>query len=207
MPRIPYAERSELPPEKRDLLDTLSDGEDRDGDGEDGDETERREDDAPEHSLEGGTLNVYRTLGRNVDLLEGFRTYASTVWAESGLDPGEREVAILSTTRHAESPYEWHQHVRIALDEGLTPEEIVAISNGDLERLDPDHAAIAAYVERFVEGSVDDATHDLLADRYDDDVVLGICALSGLYLGLARLLSALEVETEAEFVGWNLENL
>ena len=193
MARIDYADPEDLPAEKRDLLDTLSDA--------DVDDDERG------HSLEGGTLNVYRTLGRNVALLEGFRAYGSTVWSESGLSPHERETVILATAYYADTAYEWHQHVRVALDEGMDPEEILAISREESDRLEPERAALVAYVERFVDGEVDEETHERLADHYDEETILGVCALAGCYLGLARLLQALEVDLKNEFVGWDLENL
>lgn len=193
MARISYVDRDEIPADKRELLDTLSDTDD--------DETDRS------HSLEGGTLNVYRTMGRNVDLLEGFRSYGSLVWQESGLSPHEREIVILATAYHAGTAYEWHQHVRVALDEGLDPKQILAIAREELERLDPAHAALAEYAERFVDGDVDDATHEQLRQHYDEETILGIGMLAGCYLGLARLLQALAVDLESEFVGWGLENL
>ncbi|OIB57754.1 carboxymuconolactone decarboxylase family protein [Natrialba sp. SSL1] len=192
MPRIPPVDPEEFPADKRDLLDTLSD-----------------KDVPPEergHSLEGGTLNVYRTMGQDPALLEQFRAYGSAVWRESGLSPHEREFVILATAYYADSAYEWHQHVRVALDEGMDPEQILAVSREEQDRLEYNHAAIVDYVAAFVTGAVDDATHDRLAECYDDETILGIGMLSGCYLGLARLLDALSVECEAPFVGWDLEN-
>lgn len=189
MPRIPYVEPTDLPEEKRSLLDTLSDVDERD------------------HRLEGGTLNVYRTMGNDVDLLEGFRDYGSTVWAGCGLDPHEREVVILTTAHQIGSAYEWHQHVRVALDEGMTRSQIRAIANDEDDPLDASQVALVRYVRAFVDGSVDDDTHDRLGEYFDDETILGVGMLSGCYLGLARLLQALDVETEVAFVGWDLEHL
>ena len=191
MARVPCVDPEALPEDKRELLDTLSDA----------------DEEARDHDLKGGTLNVYRSLGNNVALLEAFRSYGSAVWHESGLTPHERETVILATSYHANSPYEWHQHVRVALDEGMSREEIRAVSSGDHEALEPELAAIADYVEAFVASEVDDETHDSLADHFDEDVIVGIVTLAGLYLGLARALDAFDVETEVEFVGWDLEKL
>lgn len=193
MGRLPYVDPEELPAEKRHLLDTLSDEDD---------ETEERD-----HALRGGTLNVYQVMANNPALLEAFRSYGKTVWEESGLSPFEREFVILSVAYHTESAYEWQQHVRVSLDEGMTPEQITAVSSDDLDRLDVKHAAIVRYVTDFVDGSVDDAAHTELNRHFDDDVVLGIGLLAGAYLGLSRLLDALEIDTEINFVGWNLEDL
>ena len=191
MARLRYADPTDLPADKRDLLDTLSD-------------------DAPDerrHSLRGGTLNVYRAVGRNPDLLEAFRSYAGAAWERSGLSAHEREFVILSTAYHAGSAYEWQQHVRVALDAGMEPEQILAVSREEPDRLPPERAALIAYVEQFVDGRVTDETHGRLAAHYDEETVLGVGMLSGCYLGLARLLQALDVDLESEFVGWDLERL
>ena len=193
MPRIPYIDSEELPPDKRSLLDTLSD------------ETGSGEDRA--HSLQSEVLNVYRAMANNVELLEAFQAYGSAVWNEAGLTARERESVILSVAYQTRSAYEWHQHVRVALDEGMTPQEIRAISGGELDQLDSAIEAIVDYTGSFLSGSVDDATHERIRSHYDDGVVLGIGMLAGNYLGLARLLSALDVDTEVDFVGWGLENL
>ncbi|WP_129115992.1 carboxymuconolactone decarboxylase family protein [Halegenticoccus tardaugens] len=193
MVRTSYVDPEDLPANKRVLLDTLSDDVPEEG--------ER------EHSLCGGTLNVYRAIGRNLPLLEGFRSYASVAWGESGLSPHDREVVILSIAYHAGSSYEWQQHVRVALDAGMEPEQLLAISREETDRLPPEHAAINAYVERFVDGRVTDETHKRLTEHYDEAVIIGIGMLSGCYLGLARVLQALDVDLESDFVGWDLENL
>lgn len=191
MARISLADPADLPAEKRSLLDSLSDADDA----------------VVDHSLEGGTLNVYRALGRNLDILEGFREFGGAVWHGSDLEPVERELVILTTSYHTEMTYEWHQHVRVALDEGIPPETILAVSMDQLDELAPEHARLVEYVERFVDQDVDDETHERLAAHYDEPTIVGIGMLSGLYLGLAHVLDALDVELEAPFVGWELENL
>jgi alkylhydroperoxidase family enzyme len=189
MARIDYADPEDLPAEKRHLLDSLSDHEGGD------------------HGLRSDRLNVYRLLGRNPAVLEEFREYFGTVWGEAGLDAHEREVVILTTARAADSRYEWHQHVRVALDEGMAPETVLAIARDEPDHLSAAHAALREYVEAFVDGDVGDATHDRLADYYDAPTILGIATLAGNYLGLAHVLDALDVDLEAAFVGWDLEEL
>ena len=193
MARITYAEPDDLPAEKRDLLQSLS-------------ETAVADEDRG-HSLTGDCLNVYRALGQNIALLEGFRTYGDVVWNQGGLSASEREIVILATAYYADAAYEWHQHVRVALNEGMAPEQILAISREEPDHLESKHAALIAYVEQFVDGAVDDDTHEHLTTHYDDATLLGVGMLSGCYLGLARVLQALQVDPEDEFVGWDLENL
>jgi alkylhydroperoxidase family enzyme len=191
MARLAYVDPASLPAEKRDLLDTMADDV---GDG------------GHPHSLEGGTLNVYRLLGRRLPLLAGFREYLSVVWAAGGRSADERELVILATARQVESRYVWQQHVRVALDEGMAVDRILAVAQ-DPQRLDDRAAALVTYVRRFVEGRVDDETHDRLAAHVEPDAIVGIGMLAGCYLGLARVLQALEVDLEAPFVGWDLAQL
>lgn len=191
MARVPYVSPEDLPAEKRPLLDTLSD----------------RAESGRNHDLEGGTLNVYRALAQDVDCLEALRAYSSTLWRESGLDPHEREFVLLATAHAADSEYEWQQHVRVALDEGLSREQIRAVATGDADSLEPAHAELVSYVHRFVDGTVDDDAHDQLAAHYEPGVIQAITMLSGHYLGLARTIDAFGVETETDFVGWHLETL
>lgn len=193
MARVPLVAADEFLTEKQSLLDTLAD-----------------EDDVSDdrgHSLEGGTLNVYRALAHAPNLLEAFQTYGGSVWRESGLTPHERELVILATACAADSRYEWHQHVRVGLDEGLTPEQIRTVSNDSSDRFSPSHGALVEYVKAFVDDDVDEETYNQLAEHYDVDHIVAVGLLSGLYIGLARQLQALEVAPEVEFVGWNLENL
>jgi alkylhydroperoxidase family enzyme len=189
MARIDYVDPEDLPAEKRHLLDSMSDEEPDD------------------HGLRRDRLNVYRLLGRNRAVLEGFREYLGTVWSEAGLDAHEREVVILATARAADSRYEWHQHVRVALDEGMAPETILAIAQDGPKRLADAHAALYEYVTAFVAGEVDDDTHARLASHYDEPTVLGVATLAGNYLGLAHVFDALDVDLETGFVGWDLANV
>lgn len=159
-----------------------------------------------DHGLSGGSLNVYRSLANDVGLLEAFRRYGTAVWEGIDLTPEEREIVILATASAAGSAYEWHQHVRVALDAGVPTAQIRAVS-GDRDALPPERAALAAYTERFVEGTVDDATAERLLRFFDDAALVGVGQLAGLYLGLARQLDALDVDTEGPFVGWDLERL
>lgn len=193
MGRLPYVQREDLPEDKRWLLASLADDDDEPGD--------------RKHSLPSAELNVHKVLANNPELHEAFRDFGSTIWQSGGLTPRDREFVILSTAHQIGAAYEWQQHVRIALDEGIPEAHIQAVSSGDLDELAPEHAAIVRYVRHFVDSSIDDEVHDELASYYDDETVLGIGMLTGVYIGFGKLIEAHEVELEVDFVGWDLENL
>ena len=181
MARVPYVDAEDLPAEHRDLLVS---------------------------QLQGTPRNVYRALGNNPAVLDGFRTFASALWAESGLSERRRELVIIAVANELSSDYEWHQHVRVALDAGVTPAEARAIASGDLDDLDPVEADLVRYALAVVRGEVDDGIHETVAKRVDAGTIVGVATLAATYLHVARLLDAFDVEIEAgePFVGWALEN-
>lgn len=180
MARVPYTEPEELPAEYRDLVVS---------------------------SLQPGkTVNVYRAIGNNPEVLDGFRTFLGSLWSESGLADRERELVILATARTVDSAYEWHQHVGIAKDAGVTDAEIRAIDAGDFSGFTAAETALIEYAIATVNGAVTDDLHDDLAAHYDADAVSGAASTAAGYLALASVIDALGVEIEAgdEFVGWDL---
>lgn len=193
MSRIPLATKDDFSAEKTDLLRTLSPKE--------GLPSEYH------HLIEDQTRNVYRSLGVNPPILERFRAFGQAVWQESGLTARDRELVILTLACHADSAYEWHQHVRVALAEGLSPEEIRYVAEGQDEAFTDAEAALMSYVRSYADGDVSDADHEDLAEHYDNSTIVGIGSLVGMYLFIALLVDALDVDVEEEFVGWDLSGL
>jgi alkylhydroperoxidase family enzyme len=191
MVRVPYVTKEDLSEEDRDLLRSFRA-------------------DTPEeyrHLLSTEERNVYRTLAHVPESLEQFRAFGGTLREELDLDPRERELVILTAASALRSAYEWHQHVRIGLAEGLSRQEILAISNRNYEAFEDFERTLVEYVDSYITGSVDDETYDALAACIDESKVVGIGLLAGIYLVISRQMDALEVETEEPFVGWDLENL
>lgn len=191
MVRVPYVTKEDLSEEDRNLLRSFRA-------------------DTPEeyrHLLSTEERNVYRTLAHVPDSLEQFRAFGGTLREELDLDPDERELVILTAASTLRSAYEWHQHVRIGLTEGLSREEILAISDRNYEAFEDYERTLVEYVDSYITGTVDDETYDALAACIDESKIVGIGLLAGMYLVIGRQMDALEVETEEPFVGWDLENL
>lgn len=179
MARLPYADPEEMPDGYEELLVS---------------------------SLQGRPINAYRVLGTNPEILRGERAFAATLWNDTGLDPRRRELVILAVAREMDSPYEWHQHVRIAPNEGVTRDEIEAIAAGRTDRFDPDERVLMEYAVAVIRGRVDDALHEEIAARYAESTVVGIALLAAGYQLVARFLDAFDVDLEESFVGWDLTN-
>lgn len=147
---------------------------------------------------DGKPLNLYAALGNNPEVLAGLRSYLSSLWADSGLPERERELLILTVADEADADYEWHQHLLIADDVGLSDAEITAVVTGDPGALSDREALVVAYARSVVEGEVSDDLHDRMVAAFDHATVVGAANIAGAYLGLARVIDALGVEVEED---------
>jgi len=178
MARVPYVDPEMLPDEYRDLVVS---------------------------KLQGKPVNVYAALGNNPEVLAGTRAFLSSLWESSGVDERERELVILSTAAENDSRYEWHQHVGIGREAGVTEAEMAAIADGDYGRFDGDEALLLRYAAAVLDRSVDDTLHDAFVAAYDDSAAVGVASLANGYTSLAGMLEALDVglENGEEFAGWD----
>src|SRR5580700_5012730 len=91
---------------------------------------EQRE--ALEPMAQGGrVINIFRTLARAPKALTRFQQWGAYVLSRrNSLPAREREIVILRVGFLCKSGYEFTQHTRIGLNEGLSPEEIANIKRG-----------------------------------------------------------------------------
>jgi len=170
----------------------------------------QRPDSLPEkysHINQQDARNVYRSIAHDPEVVETLRGYIGATWEHCGLSDRHRELLILSVAAGIGSEYEWHQHVRIAILEGLSLEEISAISDGDFGQFDGEEQAIMEFAQASAGGRTTDADVERLREHFDDSDVAGMTALVGAYVCLNVILATLDVETEEPFVGWDLEGL
>ena len=194
MARVPYVDPEDLPPDYRDAL-----------------VSQRTRETLPpdlQHLMsDQQTRNFYRALGNVPPVAEAFRRIQNACWNGGDLSPTQREFVILAIARHNDSAYEWHSHVRIALDEGLLIDDIVAISRMDLDELDSDRRVLIRYALAVVENDVDDDLHAEMLESFDEATVVAVSMLAGTYHMNALVGEALGVDIEADepWVGWDLD--
>lgn len=193
MARIDLADAEDLPPANRDLIKTLS--------------TTEGLPEEYHHLIDEPERNVYRIVARRPAILAPFRDFGRGVWEHCGLSPRERELAILAVAAETRADYEFHQHVRIALREGIEPDEIRAVVDGDDVQFLADEQALLGYVRTYVACEVDGAVCAAFANAYDEPTVVGTSLLAGIYVMIGLLSDALALETEEPFVGWDLKEL
>ena len=155
---------------------------------------------------DGVVPNIFRTMGNNPHVLRAYLRMGNGLWAHCGLDVKTRELAILRTAILHHSDYEWHQHVRIGRDAGLTDEQINAVHHWKTAGIFSEaEQAMFAYIDALnaSEHPLQDV-HDALSEHYPPGTIAGINLLTGFYEMTAKFLAAMEVEPEQTFVGWQV---
>jgi len=156
----------------------------------------------------GYVRHVHRTQGNNPALLRANRQYSAFIQAEGGLGERLNELVILETVRMRRYAYIWHQHVPIALRVGATREEVLALEDWRAGPFTPAERAMLALVDGVA--GVGPIAATLTAEagaHFPPAQVVTIGMLSGFYTMMTRFGEAVDLQTEAPFIGWRLEHL
>jgi alkylhydroperoxidase family enzyme len=149
----------------------------------------------------GPVINIFRLFMVN----PAIELNARALWQASGLSPRSREIVILRAASTQESRYEWHQHVRIARSEGLSPAEIAAVRHWrDADCFSEDERALLAYVDALAtDRRPSEEVYNAMARDRTPSQIVGVTMLISTYFSLALLMQAMDLETEEPFVGWD----
>jgi alkylhydroperoxidase family enzyme len=128
-------------------------------------------------------LNALGTLARHPELARAFNTFNGHILFASTLSPRQRELLVLRVASLRESRYEWEQHVFLAADAGLQPDEIDRVARGPdaPEWAELDRALLRSADELIEEGMVSDATWKVLAEMLDEQQVMDLVFTVGAY--------------------------
>jgi alkylhydroperoxidase family enzyme len=143
-------------------------------------------------------LHVFQMLAHAETAFKPWLRFGGVVLTDLALDPLLRELTILQVGRLA-ARYEWDQHVPIAQQCGATTEQIEALDRGELTHpcFTPAQQAVLAFVADMVrDGEVPDDRYAALAAELDDRRVVEVALTAGHYLGLARIMTALRIDSD-----------
>jgi 4-carboxymuconolactone decarboxylase len=139
--------------------------------------------------------NALATLVRHPDLTQVNPPFNAYLLRRSTLPPRLRELAILRVAYHHSCVYEWAHHVELAMQEGLSENDIAAVRNGEPSD-DFDHTVLTAIDELHEKFRVSDETWARLAERLDDRQRMDLVFTVGGYGVLALALNTFGVEVE-----------
>jgi len=132
-------------------------------------------------------LNALGILAYHPELARAFHTLAGHVLFASSLSPRQRELLILRVAAVRDATYEWRQHVILAADAGITPEEVTRIAEGpDASGWSPvDRAMVKAVDELLADAMVGARTWEALAGELEVEQLLDLVFTVGAYDTLA----------------------
>jgi alkylhydroperoxidase family enzyme len=144
-------------------------------------------------------LNVFRMLAHAETNFRPMLRLGTSILAEQKLSAKIRELAILRVAALSAAPYEWVQHVPIALAAGATEAQIDAIERGELD--DPCFDAEERVVLRFTaelvrEVRVSDGTFSTMLERFGPREIVELILAVGFYMTMARLMEATAIDLD-----------
>ena len=147
-------------------------------------------------------LNVLGTLAHHPELTTAFHTLTGHVLFASTITPRQRELLVLRVAHLRGARYEWAQHVLLAGDAGIEPDEIERVVAGpDAPGWVPLEAALLRAVDELVaDAEVSDATWAALSGQLDAQQLMDVVFTVGTYEVLAMALNSFGVELDADLV-------
>ncbi|MFC5970347.1 carboxymuconolactone decarboxylase family protein [Halomarina salina] len=149
-----------------------------------------------------GELNLFRAMGHVPRAMQAYMRFGAALWSVGDLSTRERELAILAVARSQRSRYEWHQHVDIGREAGVSTEELRHLARDDDSVFSEREQAIVRYAEAVAAGTVTGPLFEAARTVTDTETVVGLTLLASHYLLTARFLDALSIPTETAFAGW-----
>jgi alkylhydroperoxidase family enzyme len=145
-------------------------------------------------------LNIFRTLAHAPKALTRFLEWGNYVLSRrNSLPPREREIVILRIGFLCRSGYEFTQHTRIGLQEGLSEDEIVRIKQGAGAPgwSAADQALIRASDELHRDQFISEATWAALSEHFDQKQRMDLVFTAGQYTQVSMMLNTFGVQLDA----------
>jgi 4-carboxymuconolactone decarboxylase len=152
---------------------------------------------------DGGDMNIFAAIARHPRLLRRWSAFAGLLLMQGELPARDRELLILRTAWLCRADYEWGHHIPLALQAGMTQDEIdrVCRATTDDGWSPEDTALLRAADELHRDARIGDETWAALAERYSDQQLIEVCMVVGQYHLVAFTLRSLGVQREPGVVG------
>jgi alkylhydroperoxidase family enzyme len=152
----------------------------------------------------GKIYNIFLTMVRHPVMMKKWQTFADYILNESTLPAREREILILRIGWLCRSEYEFGQHTRIGNKAGLSPEEIVKITEGPkAPGWDPfDAALLQAADELQADAFISEATWNTLLKKYTEKQMIDLVMTVGAYNLVSMFLNTAGVQRDQKVAGF-----
>ena len=131
-------------------------------------------------------------------LAAAFHTFNGHILFNTTITPRQRELLVLRVAHLRQAEYEWAQHVLLAADAGISPEEVERIKDGPgADGWSPFDAALVGAVDELLQTArVGDATWATLAAELDTQQLMDVIFTVGAYEIVAMAMRTFDVELD-----------
>ncbi len=143
-------------------------------------------------------LNLYKVAAHSPKVFLNLIRLGNSVIGRMEFSPKLREIVILRVATLTGSEYEWAQHTPVALQVGVTQEQIDAIGDWkNSPEFSNEECAVLQYTDEVVRNvKVVDRTFNVLKSFFNEQIIVELTITIGYYGMLARLLVPLQVEVD-----------
>jgi alkylhydroperoxidase family enzyme len=151
----------------------------------------------------GQLLNLDRQLLHSPRLADGWNSFMGAVRGHMQLNGALRELVILLVAVLNRAPYEFAQHVPIAVAEGVSTLQIDALGHWrESTHFDAREHAVLAYAEAMtLSVQVSQPLFDAVRRHFNDRELIELTATVASYNMVSRFLEALQIQIEAQPCG------
>ncbi len=145
-------------------------------------------------------LNLNRIMAHSSGTVRELIKLGNRLLTRSELNPRFRELAVMRAARLCGSKYEWAQHVAIALDAGLSKEQLKHIDRWrESDLFDKQDKAVLTFVEEvFTDHQVSESTFATASKFLNPASLVELTTAVGYWSMIAGLLNTFAVEIEEE---------
>lgn len=143
----------------------------------------------------GSIRGPFAALLRSPTVADRVQSLGAYLRFDSSIPRALNELAILVTAREWSAQYEWYAHHRLAMEAGLPPAIAEAIAEGrEPGGMDADQRLVWSFAtELHRTRGVSDATYDAVKQRFGEQGVVDLLAVSGYYVLVSMVLNVSRV--------------
>jgi AhpD family alkylhydroperoxidase len=145
----------------------------------------------------GKLANLYRMLLHSPPIAEGWLNFLTAIRHKCSLSGRIRELVILQIAVINGAGYEFRAHEPIALQEGVTQQQINALRVGDPSYFDASDKHVLKYCESMTRDvQVPDPVFNAMRKHLNEREVVELTATIAAYNLVSRFLEAIQVDHE-----------
>lgn len=155
-------------------------------------------------TLPHNAVNVRATMAHHPELSRTFNEFASAVLNATGTPRRQRELVILRMGWNCQAVYEFGQHTMYGLANGVTEDEVSAVTRPLSEHSwsDQDRVLLQMVDDLYSDDSVSDATWAELTSHWSTPEIMEFLMSALCYRAVSGFLNTCGVELDDGVPGW-----